>query len=82
MALTRTSDPTLRIEERRPGQVIYRADNGERWVITGTCSQCGACWQGAVGNPSVDPARPVRPEIKDNFPQCTLRGHYLPPVGK
>lgn len=72
-----TCDPFVFIESRSEASVIYIVPaTGERWRIDGVCNQCGACWEGAVGpKPELD--CPVRPEIKDKFPDCTLSGEYL-----
>lgn len=78
----KTCDPHVVIESRPSlTEIIYLVPaTGERWEIVGVCNQCGACWQGAVGlKPVLD--CPVRPEIKDDFPECTLSGRYLPPAG-
>lgn len=78
MPRTKTCDPNTEIEKLGVGYVIYIVPaTGERWKIVGTCNQCGACWKNAVGDkPLLD--CPVRPEIKDDFPDCTLSGEYLP----
>jgi hypothetical protein len=75
--MTPTCDPNVVIESSTETSVIYLVPaTGERWRIDGTCNQCGLCWDGAVGDrPTLD--CPVRPEIKDNFPDCTLSGEYL-----
>lgn len=72
-----TCDPNVFIESRTETSVIYIAPvTGERWRIDGTCNQCGQCWEGAVGErPTLD--CPVRPEIKDDCPDCVLSGEYL-----
>jgi hypothetical protein len=60
---TPTSDPFIVIEEQREGYVRYRSlISGERWVVRGTCNQCGLCvigvahpehyeWHGEPGTP-------------------------------
>ncbi len=75
-----TCDPSVVIEEKTEGKVIYLVPaTGERWQINGTCNHCGSCWEGASGPaPTID--CPVRPEIKIDFPHCTLSGEYLPPA--
>ena len=43
-----TLDPSVVIEARGPGWVIYRSTvKRERWIIYGTCNQCGECEVGA-----------------------------------
>lgn len=72
-----TCDPHVVIESQEPGRVVYLIPaTGERWRIDGTCNQCGKCWEGATySKPELD--CPVRPEIKDVIPDCTLSGEYL-----
>lgn len=73
-----TCDPAIVIEARTEQSVIYLAPaSGERWRIEGVCNRCGQCWQGAVGPAPVLDC-PVRPELPNKFPDCTLRGEYLP----
>lgn len=92
-----TEDPTVFIEDIGAGWVIYRTKDGkERWIIHGTCNQCGECevgsdnpnliWTGIpVGNAGACYDElfgnrrdvPVRPEIKEKCPNCTLTGEYL-----
>lgn len=43
-----TCDPDIVIEERRPGYVRYRRDDGRRWEVHGTCDRRGDCLVGAV----------------------------------
>jgi hypothetical protein len=43
-----TSDPTVFIEEQRPGYVRYRRTDGRRWVVRGFCDRRGDCLIGAV----------------------------------
>lgn len=72
-----TCDPSVFIESVESGSIIYIAsETGERWRIDGECNRCGACWEGAV-NPAPLLDCPVRPEIKEKFPDCTLSGEYL-----
>lgn len=77
MAYTQTCDPSVVIERQSKNSITYLVPaTGERWRIDGTCNQCGACWEGAANAaPILD--CPVRPEIKQDFPQCTLSGVYL-----
>jgi hypothetical protein len=46
--LTPTADPTVRIEHQEPGYVRYRANDGRRWEVRGTCDRRGFCLIGAV----------------------------------
>lgn len=48
MDLQPTADPTVYIEEQRPGYVRYVNDEGRRWEVVGTCDQRGDCLVGAV----------------------------------
>jgi hypothetical protein len=43
-----TVDAGVRIEEQSPGYVRYRADDGRRWEVRGTCDRRGNCLVGAV----------------------------------
>lgn len=43
-----TSDRHVFIEERSPGYVRYRSDDGWRWEVRGVCDQRGYCLVGAV----------------------------------
>jgi hypothetical protein len=43
-----TLDPHVFIEDERPGYVRYRADDGRRWEVVGTCDYRGDCLVGAV----------------------------------
>lgn len=43
-----TQDPHVFIEERRPGYVRYRNDEGRRWEVHGECVKLGYCIVGAV----------------------------------
>lgn len=43
-----TADPTVFIEEQRPGYVRYRSATGRRWEVHGTCDRRGNCLIGAV----------------------------------
>lgn len=78
--MTPTADPYCFIESvtRKPTlKVVYIIPStGERWQISGTCNLCGDCWVGAKGG-APDKDCPVRPEIKANYPNCTLTGAYL-----
>jgi hypothetical protein len=51
------------IEEIREGYVRYVRDDGRRWEVHGTCTQCGKCWEGVAG-PKPDLDCPVTPELK------------------
>jgi hypothetical protein len=75
--VTKTCDPGIVIESQTPTSVIYLVPaTGERWRIDGVCNKCGACWVGCHGPvPVLD--SPVRPEIKEYFPECVLSGEYL-----
>ena len=94
--MIKTEDPTVMIEDIGPAWVIYRDHDGKRWIMRGTCNQCGECEVGAInpnimwiGNPVGEPGScrdvmygirrdiPVRPEIKQKFPNCSLSGEYL-----
>lgn len=84
MAYTLTCDPFVVITEQDinpqtgiQSRVIYLVPTtGEMWQINGECNQCGECWERATAPaPTLD--CPVRPEIKDAFPNCTLSGVYL-----
>lgn len=44
----KTSDPYVVIEEKRPGYVRYRRDDGLRWEVHGVCDRRGDCLIGAV----------------------------------
>lgn len=55
-----TEDPTTWIEDLGAGWVVYRSQDGDRWIVRGACNQCGACeppdasylvWRGPVGQP-------------------------------
>lgn len=46
--LQRTADPSVWIEEQRPGFVRYRNSEGRRWEVHGTCDRRGDCLIGAV----------------------------------
>jgi len=46
--LTPTADPTVRIEEQRPGYVRYQANDGRRWEVRGVCDRRGDCLIGAI----------------------------------
>jgi hypothetical protein len=58
---TPTNDPTVVIEDRGLGYVVYRGIRGDRWRMDGVCNCCGACevgantprkqWLGPVGSP-------------------------------
>jgi hypothetical protein len=39
----RTADPSIAIEEQRPGYVRYRRVDGRRWEVHGTCDRRGGC---------------------------------------
>lgn len=54
-----TVDPSTVIEARGSGWVLYRTDQGERWVIRGTCVACGSCEVGAATPSLVWTGRPV-----------------------
>lgn len=43
-----TSDRHVVIEERSPGYVRYRSDEGRRWEVRGECDRRGHCLVGAV----------------------------------
>jgi len=43
-----TSDPAVQIEDRGPGWVIYRRNDGARWIVRGTCDRRGLCLIGSV----------------------------------
>lgn len=62
-----TVDPTVFIEEKRPGYVRYRNADGRRWEVHGTCDQRGDCLVGAVdpvlGPPDARLDVPVTPEF-------------------
>jgi hypothetical protein len=62
-----TCDPTVWIEEQRPGYVRYRNAVGRRWEVYGACDKRGDCWVGAVGPaPTLD--CPVTPEFRGCCP--------------
>lgn len=42
-----TADPTVWIENQRPGYVRYVSDAGQRWEVHGTCVRLGYCLLGA-----------------------------------
>jgi hypothetical protein len=42
-----TSDPTVYIEEQRPGYVRYKSTDGRRWIVRGQCDRRGDCLIGA-----------------------------------
>ena len=46
--LTPTADDTVRIEERSPGYVRYRATDGRRWEVRGVCDRRGDCLIGST----------------------------------
>jgi hypothetical protein len=46
--LTPTIDPDIWIEEQRSGFVRYRASNGRRWEVHGTCDHRGDCMIGST----------------------------------
>lgn len=48
MTLEPTVDPRILIEERRPGYVRYRHEDGRRWEVHGACDRRGDCLIGAV----------------------------------
>lgn len=73
-----TLDPTCWIVARGERWIVYENTDGERWVIWGTCNQCGACevggqtertrrliWTGEPGTPGVchDPEYGTRPDL-------------------
>jgi hypothetical protein len=73
-----TVDPHVVIEDQRDGWVIYRADDGRRWRVDGTCDYRGDCLVGAV-DPILGPREtrldvPVTPEFSGC---CPLVGTYL-----
>lgn len=78
MADAPTCDPSVVTEARSPVEttgdaawVRYRRADGRRWEVWGTCNQCGACWEGAVGQkPELD--CPVTPEFWPTDPRCSL----------
>jgi hypothetical protein len=43
-----TADRSVCIEARAPGYVRYRAVDGRRWEVRGTCIRLGHCLVGAV----------------------------------
>lgn len=76
-----TCDPFVVIEARSPVEVTgdaawvrYRNAEGRRWEVWGACNQCGACWEGAVGDPP-ELDCPVSPEFwPHDYPSCSLTG--------
>jgi hypothetical protein len=48
MSARLTADPTVVIEDERPGYVRYRRDDGRRWEVRGACDRRGDCLVGAV----------------------------------
>ncbi len=48
MSVIVTLDPHVLIEERSPGYVRYRSDDGRRWEVLGICDGNRACMVGAV----------------------------------
>lgn len=43
-----TADPFVVIEERGPGYIRYRRDDGRRWEVHGVCDRRGDCLIGAI----------------------------------
>jgi hypothetical protein len=43
-----TADPTVRIEWKEPGYVVYRNIEGRRWSVRGECDRRGDCLIGAI----------------------------------
>jgi len=91
--MTLTEDPTTWIVEQGEAFVVYENTDGDRWTIRGACNQCGQCEVPAphivfvrpIGEPGacVDLRYgsrldvPVRPEIREKCPACSLNGEYL-----
>lgn len=76
--LTPTVEPGVFIEDQRPGYVRYRAVDGRRWEIEGTCDMRGNCLTGAV-DPLLGPPEgrldvPVTPGFTGC---CPLVGRWL-----
>ena len=76
--MTPTADPGVVIEEQRAGYVRYRADDGRRWEVRGTCDYRGDCLVGAV-DPLLGPrgSRLDVPVTPDFSGCCDLVGRYL-----
>ena len=47
-AVTPTADPSVYLEERRPGYARYVNREGRRWEVHGTCDRRGDCLVGAT----------------------------------
>lgn len=78
VALIPTADPHVSIEEQRAGYIRYRADDGRRWEVVGTCDLRGDCLVGAV-DPLLGPPEgrldvPVTPDFTGC---CPLEGRWL-----
>lgn len=77
-----TADPTCRITHRGDlygvPAVVYANLDGERWVIVGACTACGACDGDHEGSGPPDGRLdvPVRPEGPPTWPGCALSGRY------
>lgn len=82
-----TSDPRVRIEERRDGYVRYLRDDGVRWEVYGVCDRRGDCLVGAVidgrelTRADVD-ALTGRPDSQLDVPVTPAFGGCCPLVGR